>query len=159
MVDATVIQAGLSSLKSLMDLAKAVKEMDATVDRNGLAIEFQEKILAAQTAQSALVDTIGDLEKKLTCFETWESEKERYELHEIRNGQFVYRTKETMEPSEPPHQICASCYQHSHKSILQSQNWMPGRCEVLICMDCGSVIYVTGSPYPDHAKLRPKTTR
>jgi hypothetical protein len=46
--------AGLGIFKSLLDSAKALKDMSDAVARNGAVIELQEKILVAREAQTAL---------------------------------------------------------------------------------------------------------
>ena len=70
---------GLGIFKSLYNSAKALKNINDATVRNEAVIELQEKILAAQEAQTMLLDRVGELEKKVASFETWEREKQRYE--------------------------------------------------------------------------------
>jgi hypothetical protein len=51
--------AGLSALKSALDIAKG------------------------RAAQAELLEEIGELKKRVAEFETWETEKQRYELKEV----------------------------------------------------------------------------
>ena len=63
--------AGLSAIKTAFDMTKALKDINDAAIRNAAVIELQEKILAAQAAQFALVERVGELEKEVTRFETW----------------------------------------------------------------------------------------
>jgi hypothetical protein len=140
--------AGLSIFKTLYDSAKALKDINDASVRNTAVIELQEKILAAREAQSTLLERIGDLEKQVASFETWETEKQRYELKALSHGAFAYALKPSMQGSEPPHQICANCYQHHKISILQKTPENTVRIELGIpttykCPECKSEIAIT----------------
>ncbi len=111
--------AGLGALKSAFDIAKGLKDIDNAARRNAAVIELQEKILAAQSAQSDLVELIRELEQKVASFERWEAEKKRYKLTDFGGGTFAYLLKPEATNGEPSHRICAQCYQKSEKSILQ----------------------------------------
>ncbi|KRA00268.1 hypothetical protein ASD64_01460 [Mesorhizobium sp. Root157] len=120
----------------MLDLAKSLKGINDATVRNTVAIELTEKIIAAHAAQAALISKVADLEKELVRFETWEAEKQRYDLHEIKKGRFTRRLKESVEGSEPPHHICAQCYNRGVKSILQSKVSEVGRNTLLVCGEC-----------------------
>jgi hypothetical protein len=151
--------AGLSALKTAFDIAKGLKDIDDATRRNAAVIELQEKILAAQAAQSDLVDRVRALEKEVTDFKAWDADKQRYKLTDIGSGLVVYTLKQGMENSEPPHSLCANCYQDHVKSILQRETRYPGRCEVMACHRCGSDLYTAGAPDPEHFKNRARRSR
>jgi hypothetical protein len=112
--------AGLGIFKSLYDSAKALKDINDATVRNGAVIELQEKILIARETQTALLDRVGELEKEVTGFKTWEREKDRYALKDASGrGEFAYIIKKSEQRGEPVHAICARCYQQDKKSILQ----------------------------------------
>jgi hypothetical protein len=96
-----------------------------------------------------------ELEAKLKTFEDWEVQKTAYELVELEPGIRVYRTKQSEAENGPSVEVCISCFGDRHIGILQSQTWNPGRCNVMVCNDCGSVLYLNGSPHPDHKTYRP----
>lgn len=125
------VYAGLSAIKTAFDMAKGLKDIHDAALRNTAVIELQEKILTAQQAQASLIERISDLEKEVAAFETWSAEKQRYELKDVGLGTLAYVVKETMRGTEPPHQICASCYQRNKKSILQPRDI--GHDQLLIC--------------------------
>ena len=116
---ASELLASLSVFKSMMDVAKGLKNMNDATVRNPAVIELQEKILAAQAQQSALIERVRELKKQVAELETWEAEKQRYELIDFGGRTFAYLLKPQMSSTEPPHRICAACYQKGHKSILQ----------------------------------------
>jgi predicted HTH domain antitoxin len=113
--------AGISSLKMALDIAKGLKDIDDATRRNAAIIELQEKILSAQAAQAELVETMGELKKRVIELETWDTEKQRYELKELGPGLFCYAVKETIRGSEPFHCLCANCYGDRKKSFLQKR--------------------------------------
>src|SRR2546430_498478 len=108
--------AGLGAIKTAFDIAKGLKDIDNATSRNAAVIELQEKLLTAQAAQSALVERIGQLEKEMARFETWEAEKKRYKLTDYGGGTFAYAMKTDEARGEPPHRICANCYESGHRS-------------------------------------------
>jgi hypothetical protein len=150
--------AGLSAFKSMYDTAKALKEMNDATIRNGAVIELQEKILSAQAEQAELIETVGKLKSRVAELEAWDADKQRYKLTDLGRGMSVYSLKEGMENGEPPHRLCAACYNEGHKSIMQTETRSPGRCEVMVCDRCGSELYLTGMRDPEHHAMR-RTSR
>lgn len=151
--------AGIGAFKSMMDMAKAVREMSESVAVNSAVIDLQDKILTARDEYSTLLNSVGDLKAKLASFENWEGEKRRYELkpHGERQA-LAYALKEGMEPPEPTHSICPDCYQEGKKSILQHQRRSGGRLELLICQVCAWEGVTHGSiidPQPKVITKRP----
>jgi DNA-directed RNA polymerase subunit RPC12/RpoP len=133
--------AGLSAFKSMYDAAKALKDINDATIRNGAVIELQEKILAARDAQETLLKRIGDLEKEVTRFEAWKTEKDRYQLTDVGSGTFAYALKAAMRGTEPPHYICANCYEQSKKSILHHMR-MAGGSDLLSCPRCSTKVLI-----------------
>ena len=131
--------AGLGIFKSLLDSVKGLKDINDAAVRNAVAIELHEKILTAREQQSAALERISELEKELTRFETWEAEKQRYELKSLPPGVLVRSIKEAMRDGEPPHYICANCYENGKKSPLQSAGVSHGL-ETFTCNGCGAKI-------------------
>jgi rubrerythrin len=111
--------AGLSAIKAAFDLAKGLKNISDATTRNAVAIELQEKILAAQAAQSGLVERVRELEKEVAHLETWEGEKLRYDLKNVGFSAYAYMLKPTERGVTPPHWVCTNCYEHKHIAIMQ----------------------------------------
>jgi len=137
--------AGLGVFKTIYDSAKSLKDMNDGAIRNGAVIELLEKILSAREAQAALLEKVSALEKEIAAFETGDAEKLRYELKTTGGGGFVYTLKPDAQPPEPPHQICANCYQSRRKSFLQKRGQGVARISgglppTLVCAVCGAEI-------------------
>ena len=147
--------AGLGAFKTMLDLAKRFKDIDDRATRNTVAIELQEKILAAQEQQSALVAQVRALEEEVAALKAWDADKQRYQLTKIgKDGVFAYGLKEGMEAGEPDHKLCVNCYNQGQKSVLQMEVRVPGMDEVLACPRCGADIYVSGHWRPEHSTGR-----
>jgi len=123
--------AGLGALKTAFDLAKGLKDIDDAARRNAAVIELQERILAGQHAQAELLERISALEKEVANFEQWETEKKNYDLKAVHGDSFAYANKPVAGSTEPPHLICANCYQQRKKRILQRTDMAH-----LECPDC-----------------------
>lgn len=162
MADMSAIGSALASLKAAKDVAEAMVGLRDTSAFQGKLIEFQSKLIdannaafAAQDERAALLEEIGRLEKQVAALKTWETEKERYELTKVGDrGAFAYGLKEDVKSSEPPHNLCASCFNEDHKSILQEQVYDVGRAHVLICHRCNAEIYIRGMRQPEHTSTR-----
>jgi hypothetical protein len=111
------IFAGIGAIKTAFDLAKGLKDIDDATRRNAAVIELQKELLAAQEAQSTLLERIRELEEKVAGFETWNAEKNRYELKPFGSG-VAYVPKAEAKGSEPEHQLCPNCYARGQKSFL-----------------------------------------
>lgn len=137
------IFAGLSAFKAAYESAKALKDINDAAVRNGAVVELLEKILNAQHAQAALLEKVGQLEKEIAAFETWEADKQRYQMSTTQGGSIVYRLKSNSQPDEVVHNICATCYQHQKISILQAAPYSTVQMQLrkpkmLICHECKS---------------------
>ncbi len=117
--------AGVGALKAALDMAKGLKDIDDAARRNAAVIELQEKILFAQSAQAELVDVVSELKKRVAELETWEADKQRYELTQIAPGIVCYALKEAIIGSEIPHRLCANCYAAGKKGFLQAAHYGP----------------------------------
>lgn len=143
----------LTALKSASDLVKALVELRDVSLVNSKALELQRQILAAhegalaaQDAKALLHKRVAELEAEVMRFETWETEKQRYELHKLPPGILIYRTKLGMEGAEPAHEICANCYQKRVKSLLHIVSSGNGRTHWK-CHECG-FDELSGTPEP-----------
>lgn len=145
-MDIGSITSASSSIKSAIDIAKALVQLKSIADVETVAIQLREKISTAQAAmikaqseQSAMVQRISDLEKEVSKLETWSTEKQRYQLTDLWNtGVVAYALKESMCNAEPPHYLCTKCYEDGRKSILGLQKNRKNLRMMLVCHTCGS---------------------
>ena len=122
----TEISAAVASAKVALDIAKAAhglsnyNELVAAVSEvNAKLVDATVVTLASLEKQSALTSRVSELEEKLRSVENWESQMQRYELYQFATRVFAYAYKESMQNSEPPHYICATCVSNGKKVILQ----------------------------------------
>lgn len=148
MPDMGAIAAALSSLKAAKDIAESMIGLRDAAAFQGKLIEFQSKIIdannaafAAQDERSALLERIRELEKEVADFKAWEAEKQRYQLVAIAPNVVAYAIKESMRNSEPPHYICANCYNAGKKSYL-NQITQGSRVDIYHCNSCGEKLNV-----------------
>jgi hypothetical protein len=143
------IVASMSGLKTVMDTLKGFKDISDAATRNVIAVELQEKILAAYQAQMLLTEQVGDLEKEVAQLKDWSAEKRCYELKDVGQGCLAYCMKDGVQSTEAPHKLCANCYAQNKKRFLQPEKKHMGRGQTLNCHECGSELYIFGHFYPD----------
>ena len=57
---------GMNALKTALDMARALKDINDAATRNAAVIELQQKILDAQQSQFELLRRVDDLEKQIS---------------------------------------------------------------------------------------------
>ena len=146
MVDMSAVMGLASSLRAIVDITKAMKDVhDANLIQSKI-FELMREIMAAQScaleaqaAQSELLNRIRDLEAEKAELETWNTEKKRYNLTDFGGSTFAYSLKPEEAKGEPLHRICATCYQQGKKSILQFTHRSQGQ-EWFKCHGCRNQI-------------------
>jgi hypothetical protein len=81
---------GLQKLIETRDLIKFGDEFRKLLAE---VIAAQRGALAANMDQLALLEEISALKEKVRSFETWNTEKDRYEMKGLRSGVFAYMLK------------------------------------------------------------------
>jgi len=151
MVGITELSALMGALNGAKDLAQSMVGLRDTAavqskvfEIMNLMLDAQTRAFAAQEERSALVQKIGELEKKISNLEDWEAEKKRYELKKVGFGgtAIVYELKPDMADGELPHSVCAHCYQNGEKSILQGDR--AGGDTYLVCPRCKTRLLTGG---------------
>lgn len=149
MVDLKSIQGAISNLEAANELANTsiglrdIATLHAkTIALRKVILRAQSSALRAQSEQSTLLERIRQLEQKIAEAQAWNDEKQKYQLTEINPGQFAYTLKEQTGSTEPHHMLCANCYNHNEKSILQTEIRYAGRRTVFFCQNCGSDMFL-----------------
>ena len=150
MGDLTGISTVLSSLVAAKDITQAMVGLRDAAALNGKIAELNSKIIDAQSGvflvneeRATLIKRVSDLEKEIADRETWEREKQRYELRTVSpHGSLAYVLKEDLANGEPPHLICANCYQKHKKALLQGITETNQRYRQLQCFDCKNKITI-----------------
>jgi hypothetical protein len=139
---------GIAALKSAFDIAKTIKDMSDAAAINAAVIDLQNQILAAQIAQSALLDEKRGLEKKMAEFETWDAEQKKYDFKQIGYGSFAYMLKPEARGTKPPHWVCANCYGNRRIRIFQytwPKNMKDRHGQGWFCQECASEVHPDSS--------------
>jgi hypothetical protein len=151
MVDMSAIAGAVVSLKSAGEIAKSLLTLRDGSMLQGKVIELQAEILsaqegtlAAQSAQFALLERIRELEAEVAKVKAWDAEKQRYQLADVGLGSLAYVLKPEAQGTEPAHAICANCYQHQNKSILQKD--LERGFEVVQCHTCKARLRIKDRP-------------
>src|SRR5438067_8029597 len=112
------IAAAVSSLKGASDIAKGLFSLHTMAEVQSKAIELnqaiidaQHQIFAANAAQAQLVERVRELEDQIAAMKDWNAQKQRYKLAQPFSGCMVYALQKPMSEGEPPHYICAACFQ------------------------------------------------
>jgi hypothetical protein len=165
-VDMSAIASALGALKGMKDIAQAMIGLHDAQALQEKRLEFQDRIIDAQngilTAQeerTTLLKRVDDLEKEVAGFETWEAEKQRYELTDAGGGVVAYAPKNMVEGSTPTHRLCANCFERREKAYLQPTHFAVGRSDALVCNACGAINYIRGFAHAEHAPVLAKLRR
>jgi hypothetical protein len=156
MPDMTAIAQALGALKAMKDIAEATIGLRDTAAFRERQIEFQGKIIDAQNALAALqeerttlIETIRQHEEEIARMKAWDAEKQRYELKAIAaGGSLVYSLKEEAKGTEPPHWICAACYQNDQKFILQRGDYSTGGEWAYVCPNYHNAVRARWEAFP-----------
>jgi hypothetical protein len=143
MVDMAAIAGAASALKNAYDISKAALGLrDAALIQSKI-LEMQREIssalssaITAQTDQMTMLQRIGALEKEVADFETWNAEKERYELKSLGYDCFAYMLKPEARAAEPPHWICAHCFRNRRTAEIIQNAMIRGEGQRHVCPLC-----------------------
>jgi hypothetical protein len=155
----TSLNAAMNIAKAMISLRDAAAFQSNMIEFQGKIIEAQDGVFAANEERAALIEQVRQLEEKVARLEAWETTKQRYQLTDVGGGQFTYALKVEASTTEPPHQLCANCFDKGDKSILQTETRMPGLHTVLFCQRCDGDLFSneTGGRHSD--KHPPKRRR
>ena len=137
------ITAGLSGIKTAFDIVKGIKDARGPASNSSdiaslhsALVDAQMGMIAASQVHAAQIDRIRELEEKMRGFETWDAEKQRYELKDLGWGAFAYMLKPDARGTEPPHWACANCYKKGEIAILQLVHPARGGSQEWTCPSC-----------------------
>jgi hypothetical protein len=141
------IPTALASIKVASELAALVlaRRTDAAVKEKAIELQssiisLQNELLSLQTGYQNALTEKEHLKQELMHMKNWEAEAQKYHLVNFGTGTFAWAIKEDQRGTQPPHHLCAHCYDRREKSILQrggfgEQGW------VYHCSSCSTRIY------------------
>ena len=147
------------AIEKLIEVRDLSKFGDTLRKLHAEVLAAQAGAIAGQTREMELLKSISALEAEVASFETWDTEKQRYELKDIGGGIMAYALKAGAQPPEPAHSICPDCYQQRIKHMIQPVRRTPGMSHVMVCPHCGWEGYVSGMWHPDHGATRSASRR
>jgi hypothetical protein len=148
------IQAGYESAKTLFEVAKGALTLKneaaingAILDIQRLALDTQKSLFDANEAYAARLKEIEKLKEQLAALTAWSVDADRYELRRFQPGTLTYVLKVGAQGGEPPHYLCANCYENQRRSILQATSYRELQCRVHRC-NCCKAEYPIGPEMP-----------
>lgn len=160
-MDLPALLAAAGGLKTAGELVTGIVKAKNQSDVTAKAIELQSVIIGLQSsifdtrdALSSLQEENRQLKESAMRREHFGSDMARYALTPIRPGSVAYALKQSMSNGEPPHYICANCYQNGKKVTLScgayKELWY-----AFICPTC-KVAIATGYRGPSEAQYAPE---
>ena len=141
-MDMASIQAAMTSLQAATNIASGLVKLKSGSELQAKVAELNAEILSAQTSalkansdQFALLQEVRGLKEEIARMKAWETEQQRYQLHEAAPGILTRRLKAGMENGEIMHEVCATCFENQKKSPLQRQR-AASRMAALLCPSC-----------------------
>ncbi len=145
------IATGLNSLKTALDIAKALWTINDAAERGSKIVELQGAIASAQAsaieannAHMAQIGRIHTLETEIADLKAWNTEKQRYELKTVGMGGVAFMLKPDARGTESPHWLCPNCFERRQKSYFQGDS--TGRRGIYLCGVCKSHITANNAP-------------
>lgn len=156
-MDLPALLAAAGGLKTAGELVAGIVKAKNQSDVTAKAIELQSVIIGLQSAifdtrdvLSSLQEENRQLKESAMRREHFSSDMTRYALTPIRPGSVAYALKQSMSNGEPPHYVCANCYQNGKKVMLtcgeSKERWF-----AFMCPLC-KVAIATGYRSPSPAK-------
>ena len=151
------LNAAGQGIEKLIETRDLIKFGDALRKLHAEILAAQRGAMTAQANEAALLDEVGQLKKRVTDLEAWDREKARYELMALAPNVMAYSVKADARGSEPPHYICANCYNVGRKSFLNHvvqarsfDRYKCGNCDEGLTVNKGEGTPKSALPDPSH---------
>lgn len=123
-------------------LAKDIKGLsgkpdDLSDEAKDVISALLDRLITLQTEQLAMQSTIAEFEEEKRRHDRFQAERERYRLAKSEQGSIFYEIDPAQAGGDPPHCICAACYDKSIKSVLQ-----PVAHNTFECATCRSRVFM-----------------
>lgn len=144
------IAAAVTGIRSALEISKAMvglRDAEAfrakSIELKDVVLEAYDRAIEAREAYAAQADRIRALEAKIAQLESWEAEKQNYDLKQIGSGAFAYILKPEKRGAEAPHWLCANCFAKGQKAFLQNSNKIERGHSLVTCNNCDTTVPVT----------------
>jgi len=136
MSDVQSAEAPSVGFQPLVELAKSVVDLTPAGEARDKALELYGQVVSAHGTHLALLQQVRRLEENAGEKDEWVRQRQRYKLVDFGGGVFVYVLKEDEAEGEPPHYLCAKCYEHKTRSILRRDSALYTERAVWDCPEC-----------------------
>ena len=122
----TEITSAIQSTKTALEIVKAARGLANYSELLAAVTDVQIKLtdaiaseLAGQEKQAEFLERIRELERRLSEFESWDAQIQRYELFAFETKAMAYALRPGMENGQPMHYLCLPCADKRQRSTLQ----------------------------------------
>lgn len=147
MTEVIAIGAAIAAVKNFVDLAGKLgdglsrEQAEAMSQLYDSVLDIQQQLLTAQTREYDLLSRCRALEEEIAHAREWRAEATRYVLRSVDGG--VVRQRKANDASgNPPHWLCANCFEEQRKSYLQRDPKIVGDRHVWKCPRCTTAVLV-----------------
>jgi hypothetical protein len=143
------LEAATKALQELMEVRDLVKFGDTFRKMHSEILAAQQSALGGYKRELALLDEINALKARVANFETWDTQKQRYELKSLGSGGYAYMLKPDARGAETPHWVCANCFSSGRVSVIQygrPQTRRDGRRDYF-CPSCNNEVAMSGDAF------------
>lgn len=139
--------AALTSLKSIYEIAKDIRNSDdpeklrvAAGHMFDLALAAREQVAALQDERNAAVADLTNLKTEVEKAKAFDAQTENYARVRNGKGAFMYMEKATANPESAAPKFCAQCFLNRRLSILQPNGQPSIHLQKLNCGTCNVTI-------------------
>lgn len=119
------------AVSTVTDIRKQfAKDPAAIADLKAELADLANALVDAKLAQAQLKNELLQVQEQVREREDFALQAARYELVTTSLNGSVYSLKPDADGDEPPHDLCATCFQRRQKSILQPAGFNTLRCPV-----------------------------
>ena len=159
MTDVIAIGAAIGAFKNLADLVgklgdgRSEESREAVAELYNSVLDIQQQLLAAQHREHDLLARYRALEEEIAHARDWQAEAARYVLRSVEGG-VVRQQKADHASADPPHWLCANCFEEKMRSYLQRDARVVNGRNLWKCARCSSAVLVDPDTAPgiDSAK-------
>ena len=153
MTEVIAIGAVIAAVKNFVDLAGKLgdslskEQAEAMSQLYDSVLDIQQQLLTAQNSEYDLLSRCRALEEEIAHARDWQAEATRYVLRSVDGG-VVRQQKANDASGNPPHWLCANCFEEQRKSYLQKGTkivdgrhvWECPRCSTAVLVDPNTVL-------------------
>lgn len=147
MTDIMAIGGGIAAVKNLVDLLGKLADGVSTQQAKAMSqlydsvLDIQQQLLTAQNREYELLARCRALEEEIAHTRDWQAEATRYVLRSVDGG-VVRQQKAKDDSRNPPHWLCANCFEEQKRSYLQRDPKIVDGRHVWNCPRCTTAVLV-----------------